>query len=205
VALIFYGRPRTPEAEHAHESGSVMRWPLIVLAVGAVIAGAMNLPWFPFSFLKDFLNPVLATPGEPPEAAEGFNYAIGIVTTLLAIGAGYGGWWMYARLLANRIKVGKEDPAHHYLGDIWRGMEIAWGFDWFYDRIVVRPYRAISRFLSATFDQQGIDGILVDGTGHSFGWLAQVLRGAQSGYIRNYALVFLLGVIGLVGYFVFLR
>jgi NADH-quinone oxidoreductase subunit L len=84
-------------------------------------------------------------------------------------------------------------------------MEIAWGFDWFYDRAVVRPYRAVARFLSETFDAQGIDGILVDGTGRLFGWLAQQFRLAQSGYIRNYTLVFLFGVIGLIGYFVFLR
>jgi len=203
VALIFYGKPRDQNAEHAHESGPVILWPLIVLAIGTVIGGAMNLPWFPF--LKDFLKPVFETPGAPPEAAESFNYAIAIVTTVLAVFAGWLGWWLYARLLANRIKVGREDPAHRYLGDIWRGMEIAWGFDWFYDRAVVRPYRAVARFLSETFDAQGIDGILVDGTGRLFGWLAQQFRLAQSGYIRNYTLVFLFGVIGLIGYFVFLR
>jgi NADH-quinone oxidoreductase subunit L len=84
-------------------------------------------------------------------------------------------------------------------------MEIAWGFDWFYERIVVRAYRAIARFLSDVFDAQGIDGILVDGTARLFGRLAQWFRKAQTGYVRNYALVFLAGVIGLIGYFVFLR
>ncbi len=54
------------------------------------------------------------------------------------------GWWLHARkALVNRIKAGKDDPAHFYLGDIWRGREIGWGFDWFYDRAIVRPYRAV--------------------------------------------------------------
>jgi NADH-quinone oxidoreductase subunit L len=203
VALIFFNKPRDPAAEHAHESGPVMAWPLIVLAIGAVIAGAINLPGT--HWLDDYLNPVFEPPGVPPAAPEAFNFGIATLSTLLALGAGYLGWWMYARLFANRIKAGREDPLHRYLGDIWRGMEIAWGFDWFYERIVVRAYRAVARFISDVFDAQGIDGILVDGTGRLFGRLAQWFRQAQTGYIRNYALIFLVGVIGLIGYFVFLR
>jgi hypothetical protein len=40
--------------------------------------------------------------------------------------------------------------------------------------------------------------------GRGFGALAQVFRRAQSGYIRNYAWVFLIGVVVLVGYFTLL-
>jgi NADH-quinone oxidoreductase subunit L len=192
VALIFYGKQRDT-SYHPHESGPIMRWVLIVLAFGTLIGGAMNLPGL--HWLNDFLHPVLE------EEAEAFNFGIAIVTTLLAIGAGYLGWHLYARVLANRVRVGREDPGHHYLGDIWRGAELAWGFDWLYQRAVVRPYRAVSAFLNNVFDRQGIDGILVDGTGRAFGWLAQQFRGSQSGYVRNYALVFLVGVVLMVGYF----
>ncbi len=197
VALIFFGKQRDT-TYHPHESGAPMNWVLIVLAVGTLIGGAMNLPIPGFSFLHDFLHPVLEG-GE----VEPFNFPIAIVTTLLALGSGYVGWWLYARLLANRIKVGKEDPGYHYLGDIWRGGELGWGFDWFYEHAVVRPYRVINRFLSNVFDQQGIDGILVDGVGLGFDRLARVFRAAQSGFVRNYALVFLVGVLLIVGYFAF--
>jgi NADH-quinone oxidoreductase subunit L len=205
MALVFFGKPRDHAAEHAHESGPVMTWPLIILAIGTIIGGAMNLPFSGLHFLDEWLKPVFETPGAPHAEPEGLNYGIAIAATLLAVGMGYLGWWLYTRLFANRIKVGREDPLHRYLGDIWRGMEIAWGFDWFYERIVVRAYRAIARFLSHIFDAQGIDGILVDGTARLFGRLAQWFRQAQTGYVRNYALVFLVGVIGLIGYFVFLR
>ena len=203
VALIFYGRPRDREVEqHTHESGAIMRWPLIVLAVGAVIAGLMNLPPLPFELpgghlLNEFLKPVLA------EEAPAFNIPLALVTTALALGSFYGGWYLYAHTLANRIKVGKEDPGYHYLGDIWKGAEIAWGFDWFYEHAIIRPYRAIARFLSTVVDQQAIDGILVDGFAGGFGRIAQGIRGAQSGYVRTYALIFLVGVIVLVSYFAF--
>ncbi len=199
VALIFYGRQRDT-SYHAHESGPMMRWPLIVLAIGAVLAGAMNLPGL--HWLNDYLKPVLNEEAAPYTVGNG---VLAATVTILAAAAAYGGWYLYARTWENRIKVGKEDPAFRLMGDIWRGMELAWGFDWFYNRVVVRGYRALSTFLDSVFDQQGIDGILVNGTGRLFGRLSQVFRQAQTGYIRNYALVFLVGVIGLVGYLVFMR
>ena len=67
--------------------------------------------------------------------------------------------------------------------------------------MIVRGYGALSGFLSGVFDQQGIDGILVDGTARGLGRLAQVFRQGQTGYIRNYAWVFAIGVVVLVGYF----
>ncbi|HNP87173.1 MAG TPA: hypothetical protein PKK78_13585, partial [Kouleothrix sp.] len=58
-----------------------------------------------------------------------------------------------------------------------------------------------SAFLASVFDQQGIDNILVDGVGRAFGGLAGIFRRGQTGYIRNYAWVFFVGVVVLVGYF----
>lgn len=67
----------------------------------------------------------------------------------------------------------------------------------------IRPYREVSIFLSEIFDRQGIDGVLVDGPGRFIGRMAQSLRGAQSGFIRSYSLMFLAGVVIVLGYFVF--
>jgi NADH-quinone oxidoreductase subunit L len=211
MALVFYGKPRDHAAEHAHESGPVMLWPLFILAVGSVLVGFINLPsglGLPHGvlhLLDEWLHPVFTSPGSVPHEALPFNWAIAIVTTLLAVGSGWLGVWLYKDKVASRIKPGKDDPAHYYLGDIWRGMEIAWGFDWFYDRAIVRPYRAVANFLSSVFDAQGIDGVLVDGSARLFGRLAQWFRLSQTGYVRNYALVFLVGVIGVIGYFVLSR
>ena len=173
--------------------------PLVALAVGAVLGGLMNLPGL--YWLTNFLSPVL-----DPKHQEVLEYTIGkgvlaAVVTLLALGSMYGGWYLYAVTYQSRIRVGKDDPLHHYLGDIWRAAEIGWGFDWFYQRVVMRPYRQISAFLSSVFDQQGIDGILVDGLPQLFSRLSTTLRTGQSGFIRNYAWVFFFGVIILVGYF----
>jgi NADH-quinone oxidoreductase subunit L len=195
VALIFWGKQRD-NTYHAHESGSLMRLPLVALGVGTLLGGLINLPGL--YWLSNFLTPVLHEEVAPYTIGKGI---LATVVTLLALGSMYIGWYLYAVTFQSRIRVGKDDPLLYYLGDIWRGAEIGWGFDWFYQRIVVRPYRRISAFLSSVFDQQGIDGILVDGLPQLFSRLSTTLRTGQSGYIRNYAWVFFLGVIVLVGYF----
>jgi NADH-quinone oxidoreductase subunit L len=197
VALIFWGKQRDTSYD-AHESPSIMTVPLIILGIATVIGGVMNLP--EVHWLGHYLEPVTR---ETEKAFTTGKLILAIVTTLLAAAAFYGGWYLYARVIGNRIKIGKDDPIHRYLGDIWRGAEIAWGFDWFYNRMIVRPYRVAARFLSNVFDRQAIDGILVDGTARSFGALAAVLRSLQNGYVRVYALAFLVGVIILIGIFTF--
>ncbi len=197
VALIFYGKQRDT-SYHAHESEPIIRWPLVVLAVGAIIAGIINLPGL--HWLNDYLKPTLNEEATLYTFGKG---ALAVITTLIAAGSGYLGWYLYGTVLPNRIKVGKDDPALRYLGDLWRGSEMGWGFDWLYQRGIVRPYREISVFLSDVFDRQGIDETLVDGSARLVGWLSQSIRGAQSGFVRNYALMFLIGVVILVGYFTF--
>src|SRR5215213_4381290 len=195
VELNFWGKQRD-NTYHAHESGSAMRLPLVALGVGTVLGGLINLPGL--YWLSNFLTPVLHEEVAPYTIGKGI---LATVVTLLALGSMYIGWYLYAVTFQSRIKAGKDDPLLYYLGDIWRGAEIGWGFDWFYQRVVVRPYRQVSAFLSSVFDQQGIDGILVDGLPQLFSRLSTALRTGQSGFIRNYAWVFFFGVIVLVGYF----
>jgi len=156
-----------------------------VLAVGAVLGGAINLPVI--HWLTDWLRPVL---NEEPGT---FNWAIAILATAGAVGMGYLGWWIYTRN-AQRVLPNGQDPAYHYTGDIWDGMESAWYLDGFYNAAVVRPFRALGRFLAQVFDPQGIDG-LATGVGRLFGTLGAGVRGLQSGFVRTYALIFTVGVI----------
>lgn len=203
VALIFYGRQRDT-SYHAHESPSIMTVPLLILAALTVLGGLINLPSltadisFPGAhLLTDYLLPVTE------EAAEPINWGIAIITTLLALGAGYLGWWLYAVVLADRIRPGEEDPAWYYTGDIWKGSELAWGIDWLYHEALVKPYRRAAGFIGRVFDHEAIDGLLVGGVSRGSLWLADIFRGAQTGYVRTYTLVFLAGVLVLVGFFAF--
>ncbi|MFW5943478.1 MAG: NADH-quinone oxidoreductase subunit L [Chloroflexota bacterium] len=45
IKMVFFGEPRHPAAEHAHESGPLMTRPLMALAGLAVVGGFLNLPF----------------------------------------------------------------------------------------------------------------------------------------------------------------
>lgn len=189
VALIFFGKQRDP-GYHPHESPQVMTVPLIVLAVGAVIGGAMNLPVL--HWLTDWLEPVLH------EEAGKFNLWLALIATLGAVGMGYLGWWIYTTNAA-KIKIGGKDPAYRYSGDIWEGMEEAWYLDRLYQRTVVAGFERLADFLARVFDPQGVDGLVI-GVGRFFGGLANAMRTLQTGYVRTYALVFTVGVLIVLGF-----
>ena len=196
VALVFYGQQRDPHY-HAHESGRVITVPLIVLAVGTIFGGLLNLPAFfpgqPLAhWLTDWLRPVLA------EEPSSFNFWIAALATLGAVGMGYLGWRIYTRNAA-RVKVGSKDPAYRFTGDIWDGMEEAWYVDAAYSRFVVQPVRRLSSFLARVFDPQGIDG-LVMGVARLVGVAGGGVRTLQSGYVRTYALIFTLGALLVLGF-----
>ncbi len=194
VALVFYGKQRDTHY-HAHESPPVMVWPLILLAVGTVLAGFMNTPFG--HFLHDWLHPVF-----PEEEVLPFNVVLAAVATLLGLGSAWLGWNYYVQKSA-RLKVNGQDPLYRSLGDVWDIMEDAWLFDKTYGSTVVPWYRQLSGFLARVVDAQGIDG-MVNGVGRLFVEAAASVRAFQTGYVRNYALVFLVGVVIILGYLVWM-
>jgi len=58
----------------------------------------------------------------------------------------------------------------------------------------------VARFLANPLDLGIIDGA-VNGLARLIGWCSDQLRQVQTGYVRNYALSVLLGVVVIVAYF----
>ncbi len=44
ISMTFLGEPRTPLAEHAHESNNFMTIPLMGLSIFAIVAGWFGIP-----------------------------------------------------------------------------------------------------------------------------------------------------------------
>jgi NADH-quinone oxidoreductase subunit L len=70
--------------------------------------------------------------------------------------------------------------------------------DELYEAAILNPFYAISRFF-AGFDRFVVDG-LVNATGIVADITGQLLKLFQTGYVRNYALVFLMGVVAILVY-----
>lgn len=194
IAMVFFGRQRDT-SYHPHESSQIMTTPLIILAAGAVLGGAMSMPGT--HWLHHWLEPVVH---EHAHAFGMTEITLAIVSTLFAAGSAYLGWFYYTK---NDLKVepGGQDPLYRYTGDIWELLEEAWFVDKTYEKYTVVPgYRALAGFLAKVFDPEGVDG-LVRGVGYLCMRISSGMRVLQSGYLRTYALMFLVGVVMVVGYF----
>ena len=75
--------------------------------------------------------------------------------------------------------------------------------DRIYDRAIVAPGKAFASFCAAIFDTRVIDG-LVNGVAWVVGSSSRNGRHVQTGYVRNYAVALLLGVVVVVS-FMFVR
>jgi NADH-quinone oxidoreductase subunit L len=76
-----------------------------------------------------------------------------------------------------------------------------WYFDEIYDRGLLRPGAAVGRFCRDKFERWVVDGLLVNGTTRVVGMGSAAVRGVQSGYLRLYAALLLVGVVGIALYF----
>ena len=89
-------------------------------------------------------------------------------------------------------------PARKNGNILYRVLTANWGFDALYDAVFVRFGGYVSRsILWRTIDAGLIDGT-VSGFAKLIGGVSQVGRLVQTGYVRNYALGMLVGVVVIV-------
>ena len=187
VFLAFFGSPRSEEAEHAHESPSVMTIPLIVLAAGAVLAGLV-LSTSAEGTLARVLEPVT---GAVPEGEGLSTLALSAIATAIALGALAVAWWVYASGRVEWLTLRER------LQPLPRAARSGWYVDLAYSTLFVNPGAAAARFIANVFDTKVVDG-LVNGVGAGTRRLAAAARLVQTGFVRSYALAFLLGAVGVL-------
>ena len=219
MVMTFHGRTRlTPDAhKHVHEAPSVMTVPLAVLAALTVFGGWINVPSalqdsvlglfgaLPMSeWLHHWLEPVTHAATDIQTAAMGApSYADPI------FGAGEVAWALAStaaaaivvaaslRVLSSRA-VAPAAQAAPAPGGLRGILEHKWYFDEFFDRTVVRPLLALSRWCWKFVDATVIDGF-VNSVGHVArlaGWFGSLF---QTGQANTYAFVLTLGVLLVLG------
>jgi len=188
--LAFWGKPSPQRpAEHPHEAPPVMLVPVAILAVLAAVGGLFETRALGFgtSAVTDFLTSVVG----PQRWEESLPVvAIGLVTMILATALFYGA--MRIRPWSSRVPWAQ------------RLLERKYYFDDIYDGVFVRPLDRVAAFLQRDIEQPVIDAAVVD-TGYLARWSAAELSLTQSGYFRNYVLVFVVGVVAIAGVLLLVR
>jgi NADH-quinone oxidoreductase subunit L len=203
--LVFHGDgPRDAHARHhIHESPAVVTVPLVLLAIPSVVIGYLTVGDMLFGdFFKGALtvlpqHDVLAAIGKDFHGATGFvlHGMTGLPFYLAMAGLLVAGYiYLFNVALADRIK--------DRLAVVYRILDNKYGFDEFNQAVFAGGSRAIGRALWQGGDRAVIDGVIVDGSAHAVGWLAGVVRHLQTGYLYHYAIAMVVGLIGLLAWFV---
>jgi NADH-quinone oxidoreductase subunit L len=157
--LVFFGESRADHhtREHLHESPRVMTLPLVVLAIGAVLAGWIGLPAvFGGSLFAAWLEPVFGAHHEVHGSA-----AVEILLMILSVSAAAAGFYL-AYLTYFRTALAPERFSSLAGGLFYRLFYNKYYVDEFYQFIFVRGTLLLSR-IGAWIDQYIID-FLVDGS-----------------------------------------
>lgn len=188
VVLTFFGRPADAHA-HPHEAPAVMLAPMGLLAVLSVVGGFLGAPATGgplIEFLQSLLGAVEAAGAEAvhPPATLLASLAVAVALAGIAVGG-----------LAYR---GRREPP---LGAVGTFFEQRWYIDALYDATLVRPGRALGRWLAGPVDLGVIDGA-VNGVGRALASLGASARQVQTGYARQYALGLLIGTVIILGFWI---
>jgi NADH-quinone oxidoreductase subunit L len=190
-------QPHPPYPAHLHDAPPAMAFVLIVLAVGSVVAGYVGLPEALGGgdrFAK-FLEPSFAPQAHEAAAEHGLEVTLMLVSSLVAVAgiavAIY--FFLRNRRAADRV-------AERFAGP-YRLLLQKYYVDEMYDAVVVQPIRIVSESaLWKVIDVRVIDGA-VNGVGESVAGLGELLRRMQTGSVRAYAASVLLGVVAILGYY----
>ena len=197
IFLTFFGEERLEEhaKKHLHESPRVMTTPLLILAFFSVVAGYIGLPvvfgeklnWF-----GQFLEPVIK-PAPEAHLVAGTEWGLILISVAVALLGIYIAYMFYLRnpqiphtLVARFPWLYKLLYNKYYVDEI-------------YNAFFVRPLVRGSEIVYDNFDLKVIDGA-VNGSGSIANFTGKILSYLQSGIIKDYAWIFLVGVILFLGY-----
>jgi len=217
--LVFHGeerfhhKPFPPEDDHAHdddhghahahtphESPWVVTLPLVLLAIPSVVIGFITIgPMLFGSFFNDSIFVDLAKHHAMKELAEEFHgagaMALHGLKTLpfwLAVAGVALAYFFYM------VKPSIPAAIKANVSPLYKLLENKYYLDWINEHILAAAARLLGRGLWKGGDMGVIDGIVINGGARTVGGVASLVRLIQTGHLYWYALVMILGVVGLM-------
>jgi NADH-quinone oxidoreductase subunit L len=180
---------------HIAEREWPMKFAMGMLALLAIIGGIVAIPGVT-DWLKNFLEPTFADSKyintQPTDTASWIGLVVGAGIALAGVTVA---WVCYIRQPGLTARLIERLPFLHRL---FAGR---WYFDELYDAMFVRPTATLGRFGRYVVESAFVQGALVGGATRLVGVGTSIARGLESGYLRAYAVLMLLGFGALGLYF----
>lgn len=207
--LTFHNSDRVPATTkpHVHESPRVITIPLMILAFGALAAGAWGALGLDMAnpdvaagyfghalFVLDAHNPLMmiAEEGGGDEAWYHFIFTMPFWLAMGGIGLAYAMYFKETAMPAKLAEVAK--PLHAFLLNKWYWDEL-------FERTLMLPAQWMGNTLWQKMDLAVIDkGLIHGGIVNSIRVGAARMRQLQTGMVYHYAFAMVIGVFGLLSY-----
>ncbi len=198
--MTFHGKPRADHhvMHHVHESPAVMLVPLMVLALGSVVAGYLGYEYFVGHDRGAFWGKAIMVLGNHdtiavahhalPEWVGQMPTLVGMVGILLALVA----YILVPGLPAMVVQLIR--PVHAFVF-------AKWYFDELYDALFVKPAFVIGKFFWKTGDTKVIEGLGPNAASALVRVSAWNVSEIQTGYVFHYAFVMIIGLVSLTSWF----
>ncbi|NBO73412.1 MAG: NADH-quinone oxidoreductase subunit L [Gammaproteobacteria bacterium] len=225
VFMTFHGKPRWHDADphgedghghgdhdhHGHGGGTphespwVVTLPLVLLAIPSLAIGYLTVEpvlfggYFGQAIQVLEVNDVLAElAGHFHDPASFALSAVGHPPLWLALSGVVAAWYLYLKNPA------MSDRLAAFFAPLRRVLDNKYYFDWVNENVFAAGSRALGRLFWKAGDQALIDGALVNGSANLVGSLAGAVRRVQTGYLYSYAFWMMIGLAGLLAWFLLL-
>jgi NADH-quinone oxidoreductase subunit L len=180
--VAFLGKAKTEAAEHAHESPAVMSWPLLVLAVFAVIGGIIGASETYAAQFGEAEHTSIAQRIVEPFTHSPVAATIGILAVIV-------GFFAARTLYRNTTN----DPLPAKLGGFATAMKNRFYFDEIYEATFIRAHDFIAAVMD-WIDRWLVDWACIGLVRGGTDFTGRALRLVQTGNLQTYAFLFVLGV-----------
>jgi NADH-quinone oxidoreductase subunit L len=196
VFLTFLGKSRVDPQVHPHESPPLITVPLMALAALSVVGGFIGFPIIKgANKFKEFLAPSITPMVHEVHASATFEITMMIFSMAVAAAGIYTAYKFYLKRPELPTVVTEKIPLVYNL--VFNKYYV----DEIYDATVVEPIKQGSDFLWRGVDEKVVDGA-VNGSAGTVAWLSSHLRKLETGFVQNYALAILIGVVLIAGYLI---
>src|SRR3954463_9392178 len=198
IFKTFHGEPHDQEHyEAAHEAPIWMLIPIGILAAGSLLAGFPFRELFSDHGVEEFFRDSVKMNPHIIEEMHHIPQTIAFLPTVMMALGFVVSWLFYIRRPYLPVELARQ---HQML---YQFLLNKWYFDELYDFIFVRPAKWIGRFLWKKGDGFVIDGFGPDGVSARVLDVTRNVVKIQTGYLYHYAFAMLIGVAGLITWFMF--